>query len=68
MTSRQRQGEGSRLTAIYRALIAIAEEVVASARTALDVTAAMRGKNLLTALNIEGRRAEIAHYCDLGAG
>ena len=66
MTSRQRQGEGSRHTAIYQALIAIAEEVVASARMALDVTAAMRGKNLLTALNVEGLREEIAHYCGLG--
>jgi transposase, IS5 family len=67
MTSRQRQGEGSRHAAIYRALIAIAEEVVASSRMALEVTAAMRGKNPLTALNIEALRAEIAHYCDLGA-
>ena len=36
MTSRQRQGAGSRHIATYRALIAIAEEVVAGARTALD--------------------------------
>ena len=64
--SRQRQGKGSRQTAAYRALIAIAEEVVASARMALDDTAAMRGKDPLTALNIEALRKEIAHYCDLG--
>jgi IS5 family transposase len=66
MTTRQRQGAGSQQTAAYRALIAIAEEVVASARTALDDTAAMRGKDPLTALNIKALREEIAHYCDLG--
>jgi IS5 family transposase len=66
MTTRQRQGAGSQQTAAYRALIAIAEEVVASARMALDDTAGMRGKDLLTALNIEALREEIAHYCALG--
>ncbi len=66
MTTRQRQGAGSRQTTAYRALIAIAEEVVASARTALDDTAAMRGKDLLTALNLKALREEIAHYCTLG--
>jgi IS5 family transposase len=34
MTTRQRQGAGSQQTAAYRALIAIAEEVVASAQAA----------------------------------
>jgi len=66
MTTRQRQGAGSQQTAAYRALIEIAEEVVASARKALDDTAAMRGKDPLTALNIKALREEIAHYCDLG--
>jgi IS5 family transposase len=66
MTTRQRQGAGSQQTATYRALIGIAEEVVARARTALDDTAAMRGKDLLTALNIKALREEIAHYCALG--
>ena len=66
MTTRQRQGAGSQQTAAYRALIAIAEEVVASARKALDDTAAMRGKDPLTALNIKALRDEIAHYCALG--
>jgi transposase, IS5 family len=66
MTTRQRQGAGSQQTAAYRALIAIAEEVVANAGTALDDTAEMRGKDLLTALNIEALRDEIAHYCALG--
>jgi IS5 family transposase len=67
MTTRQRQGAGSQQTAAYRALIAIAEEVVASARKALDDTAAMHGKDPLTALNIKALREEIAHYCTLGA-
>src|SRR5271154_6622571 len=67
MTTRQRQGAGSRQTAAYRALIAIAEEVVAGARTTLDDTAAMRGKDPLTALNIKALREEIVHYCALGA-
>jgi IS5 family transposase len=66
MTMRQRQGAGSQQTAAYRALIAIAEEVVASARKALDDTAAMHGKDPLTALNIKALRDEIAHYCALG--
>ena len=67
MTTRERQGAGSRQTATYRTLIGIAKEVVASARMALDDTAAMRGKDLLTALNIKALREEIAHYCALGA-
>ena len=66
MSTRQRQGKGSRQTATYRALISIAEEVVAGARKALDDTAAMRAKDPLTALKIEALRDEIAHYCDLG--
>jgi IS5 family transposase len=67
MTTRERQGAGSRQTATYRALIGIAKEVVASARMALDDTAGMRRKDLLTALNIKALREEIAHYCALGA-
>src|SRR5262250_2959095 len=67
MTTRQRQGKESRHIATYRALTAITEEVVAGARKALDDTAAMRGKDVLTALKIEALREEIAHYCDLGA-
>jgi len=67
MTTRQRQGAGSQQTATYRALNEIAEEVVASARMALDDTAAMGGKDLLTALNIKALREEITHYCALGA-
>jgi transposase, IS5 family len=66
MTTRQRQGKGSRQTATYRVLIGIAEEVVAAARKALDDTATMLGQDPLIALKIEALRDEIAHYCDLG--
>src|SRR5258705_13093420 len=44
MTTRQRQGARSWQTATYRELIGIAEEVVASARTALDKTSKLCGK------------------------
>src|SRR6266581_1873686 len=63
MTTRQRQ---ERQTTIYRALIGIAEEVVASAKTALEKTATMRGKDLFAAMAIDAIRDEIAHYCGLG--
>ena len=66
MTTRQRQGVGSRQTATYRALIDIAEEVVASARTALDNTAKLLGKDPFAAMTIDAIRDEIAHYCGLG--
>lgn len=57
MTSRQR---GQFQTATYRALIAIAEEVVQSARGALRQTAKAQGDA------ISGLREEIEHYCGLG--
>src|SRR6202165_2578061 len=63
MTTRQRQ---SRQTATYRALIGIAEEVVASAEAALEKTARMRGKVLFADLAIDAIRDEIVHDCDLG--
>jgi transposase, IS5 family len=63
MTTRQRP---DRQTATYRALIGIAEEVVASAKAALDKTANMRGKDLFAAMTIDAIRDEIAHYCGLG--
>jgi IS5 family transposase len=63
MTTRQRQ---ERQTTIYRALIGIAEEVVASAKTALEKTATMHGKDLFAAMAIDAIRDEIAHYCGLG--
>src|SRR6202795_3594131 len=66
MTTRQRQGVGSRQAATYRALIGIAEEVVANAKAALEKTARMRGKDLFAAMTIDAIRDEIVHYCSLG--
>jgi len=66
MTTRQRQGARSRQTATYRELIGIAEEVVANARTALDKTSKLRGKDLLAAMTIDALRDQIAYYCGLG--
>src|SRR6202521_2270997 len=66
MTKKHRQGAGSRLTAPYRAVISIAEEVVANARTARENTTRMRGKDLFAAMTIDAIRDEIAHYCALG--
>jgi IS5 family transposase len=67
MTTRQRQGGGSRQTATYRALIDIAEEVVASAKAALEETAGTHGTDPFAAMTIDALRDEIAHYCGLGA-
>jgi transposase, IS5 family len=63
MTTRQRQ---ERQTTIYRALIGVAEDVVASAKTALERTATMRGEDLSAAMAIDVIRDEIVHYCGLG--
>ena len=52
-------------TAKYRELIAIAEEVVACARSALGKRPDARGKDLVSDLAIAGLREEIAHYCGL---
>jgi transposase, IS5 family len=65
MTTRQRQG--SQQTEKYRELIETAEEVVTSATSALETTATMRAEDLPTALKIESIRADIGHYCGLGA-
>src|SRR5262249_27788120 len=40
--------------------------VVASAKTALEKTATMRGKDIFAAMAIDAIRDEIAHYCGLG--
>jgi IS5 family transposase len=56
MTTRQRQGVGSRQTATYRALIDIAEEVVASAKAALDETAGTHGADPFAAMTIDALR------------
>jgi IS5 family transposase len=62
MTSRQRQ---ERQTAVYRALISIAEEVVESARRVLQNTSEA-GKDVFAELAVAGLREEIEHYCGLG--
>jgi transposase, IS5 family len=62
MTSRQRQ---ERQTAVYRALISIAEEVVESARRVLQSTV-KAGKDVFAELAAAGLREEIEHYCGLG--
>ena len=63
MTSRQRVEQQ---TETYRALIEIAEEVVANAKTALDTTKDLRGNTVNDALEIDDLRDEIAYYCGLG--
>jgi IS5 family transposase len=62
MTARQRQ---SQQRGKYRELIAIADEVVACARSALTESRPAPGKDLFCALAIEGLRAAIGHYCGL---
>src|SRR6266478_6531460 len=49
----------------YRELIGIAEEVVNSARKALQQTRKARRKDLVTAVAIGELRKEIDHYCKL---
>jgi IS5 family transposase len=63
MTTRQRHEHQS---GTYRALIGIAEEVVASARMVLERTGKRRGKDMFADLAIEEIRRQIAHYCGLG--
>jgi transposase, IS5 family len=63
MTSRQRQ---ERQTNVYRALIAIADEIVGSARRVLRDTGKASGKNVFADLAVAGFREEIEHYCGLG--
>src|SRR5258706_10449848 len=62
-TTRQRQ---DRQTATYRALIDIAEVVMARTKTEFEKTANMRGKDLFAAMRIDAIRDDIAHYCGLG--
>jgi transposase, IS5 family len=63
LTPKERQ---ERQTKKYRQLIGIAEEVVKSARKALEGTRKMRSRNLLTELRIGELRKEIEQYCKLG--
>ena len=64
MTTRQRDEEQ---TGTYRELIGIAEEVVESARMALEKTSKTRGKDMLADMAIEEIRKDIEHYCGLGS-
>jgi IS5 family transposase len=64
MTTRQRDEEQ---TGTYRELIGIAEEVVESARMALEKTSKTRGKDMLADMAVEEIRKDIEHYCDLGS-
>ena len=63
-TTRQRDEEQ---TGTYRELIGIAEEVVESARMALEKTSKTRGKDMLADMAIEEIRKDIEHYCGLGS-
>src|SRR6266851_3241830 len=64
MTTRQRQEHQTRT---YRQLIGIAEEVIESARTALQQARKARGKDMIADLVIAELRKEIEHFCGLGA-
>jgi IS5 family transposase len=64
MTTRQRH---ERQSGTYRALIGIAEEVVANARMVLERTGKRRGKDIFADLAIDESRRQIAHYCGLGS-
>ena len=63
MTTRQRQEQQTRT---YRLLIDIAEEVVANARTGLERTLSMGGKDMFAAMAIAKLRRQIEHFCQLG--
>jgi IS5 family transposase len=63
MTAKQRH---ERQTGTYRKLIDIAEEVIGSARAALNKTAKMRGKDMWADMAIEHLREQIEHFCGLG--
>ncbi len=65
MTTRQRH---ERQTGAYRELIGIAEEVVESARMALEKTNKARGRDMLADMAIGEIRKAIEHYCSLGSG
>jgi IS5 family transposase len=64
MTTKQRHEQQTRR---YRALIGIAEEVVGSARAALETTRGMSGRDVLAAMAAEELRKQIEHFCELGS-
>lgn len=63
MTSRERQ---TRQTRKYRELIEITQEVVQSARVALNKSPKATVSDVLEAAKLKGLRQEIEHYCQLG--
>ncbi len=63
MTTQQRHQQQTKK---YRQLIAITEQVVASARRVLKQTQKARGKDLQGDLILSSLRPEIDHYCELG--
>jgi transposase, IS5 family len=63
MTAQQRHEQQNKK---YRELIAISEEVEASARGVLQHSEKARGQNLIDDLAIRQLRNEIDHYCQLG--
>jgi IS5 family transposase len=64
MTTRQRHEEQ---TGTYRELIGITEEVVESARTAIEKTSKVRSKDMLADIALEEIRKDIEYYCGLGS-
>jgi IS5 family transposase len=64
MTTRQRHKQQA---GTYRMLIGIAEEVVGSARAALETTRSMSGRDVFAAMAIEDLRKQIEHFCGLGS-
>jgi transposase, IS5 family len=65
MTTRQRDEQQ---VATYRALIGIAEEVVGSARAALETTRNICGRDVFAAMAIEELRNQVEQFCELGSG
>jgi IS5 family transposase len=63
MTTTQRRQQQ---TGKYRELVAIAEEVVERARSALEHTRNAHGKDFLSDLTVDELRKAIDHYCALG--
>jgi IS5 family transposase len=64
MTTRQRHEQQA---GTYRMLIGIAEEVMVSAREALETTRSMSGRDVFAAMAIEDLRKQIEHFCGLGS-
>jgi IS5 family transposase len=64
MTTKQRHEQQA---GTYRTLIGIAEEVVGSARAALETTRSMSGRDVFAAMAVEDLRKQIEHFCGLGS-